>query len=172
VKARKKITLRIPKGVETGARLRLAGKGEGGGKGGPAGDLYVVISVVPHDLFERQGDDLFCELPVPFETAALGGEVQAPTIDGYAKLKLAPGTETGRVFRLKGKGFPNVEGYGRGDLHVRVVAQIPTNLDARQKKLVRDLELLKQDSNYPGIQEFENRAKAFFDRKEAIEKSE
>jgi molecular chaperone DnaJ len=169
-KSRRKITLKIPKGVETGSRLRLPGKGEGGLRGAPPGDLYVVIRVAPHDLFERRGDDLFCEAPVPFDLAVLGGEVQVPTVDGFAKLKLAPGTETGRVFRLRGKGLPNVEGYGTGDLHVRVVAEVPTDLDSRQKKAFKEFADLRQESNYPAVKAFMERAQAFFDRKAAIEK--
>ncbi|MDI6775417.1 MAG: molecular chaperone DnaJ [Verrucomicrobiota bacterium] len=172
VKARKKITLRIPKGVETGSRLRLADKGEGGARGGPPGDLYVVIRAAPHDVFERRGDDLFCEVPVPFDIAALGGEVEVPTVDGFAKLKLASGTETGRVFRLRGKGMPNVEGCGRGDLHARIVVEIPTNLDSRQKKILKDFVDARHESNYPASQQFMRRAQAFLDRKAAIEKGE
>ena len=169
-KVKKKITLRIPKGVETGSRLRLPGKGEGGLRSGPPGDLYVIIRVAPHELFERRGDDLFCEVPVPFDVAVLGGEVQVPTIDGYAKLKLAPGTETGRVFRLRGKGFPNVEGYGHGDLHVRVVAEVPVDLDAGQRRALKEFADARREENYPTVKRFEERAQAFFDRKGAIEK--
>jgi len=170
VKTKKRLTLKIPKGVETGSRLRLAGKGEGGAHGGPPGDLYVVLHVAKHDVFGRTGDDLYCEVPVPFETAALGGEIQVPTIDGYAKLKLAEGTESGKVFRLRGKGIPNVEGYGRGDLHVRVVAEVPVKLSSKQKKVLGEFLQQRSESNYPEDKAFRRRADAFYERKQALEK--
>lgn len=169
-KTRRRITLRIPKGVETGSRLRLAGKGEGGGQGGPAGDLYVVIHVRKHDLFQRDGDDLSCEVPVPFDAAALGREVQVPTIDGFAKLKLSSGTENGKVFRLRGKGMPTVDGYGRGDLHVRIVAEVPHKLNSRQKKILQELGETWTPVNFPGHGEFEKRVEAFYERKKALGK--
>lgn len=170
VKTRKRLTLRIPKGVETGSRLRLGGRGEGGTQGGPAGDLYVVIHVRKNDLFERRGDDLYCQIPVPFETAALGGEVKVPTVDGYAKLKLAPGTPSGKVFRLRNKGVDNVEGYGRGDLHVKVVAEVPVKLTSRQKKLLKELDENRKDDNYPDGVKFHKRVEEFFDRRDAMKK--
>lgn len=170
VKTRKRLTLRIPKGVEGGSRLRLAGKGEGGLRGGPPGDLYVVLHVHEHDVFERRGDDLFCEVPVPFETAVLGGEIRVPTIDGLAKLKLAAGTESGKVFRLRGKGIPNVEGYGRGDLHVRVVVEIPSKLSSKQKKLLKEYESQSDESQYPGVKGFRARVERFFERRDGMQK--
>jgi molecular chaperone DnaJ len=171
-KSRKRITLRIPPGVETGSRLRLAGKGEAGGRGGPPGDLYVVLHVKKHELFERRGDDLSCEIPVPFETLALGGDVDVPTVDGFAKLKLAPATENGKVFRLRGKGIENVEGYGRGDLHVRVVVEVPAKLDGRQKKLIHELEESRGEGNYPLGRRFAQLAEAFYQRKSAMNKKD
>ena len=140
-------------------------------KGGPAGDLYVVIHVAAHDLFERRGDDLFCEVPVPFETAALGGEIEVPTIDGFAKLKLSHGTQTGKVFRLRGKGLENVEGYGRGDLHIRIAAEVPVKLSSKQKKVLREYGEMHKDSNCPGIVALRARAEAFYERKKAIKES-
>jgi len=171
-KARKRLTLKIPPGVETGSRLRLAGKGEAGSRGGPPGDLYVALHVKKHELFERRGDDLLCEVPVPFETAALGGDVQVPTLDGYAKLKLTPGTENGKVFRLRGKGIENVEGYGHGDLHIRVVVEVPAKLDARQRKLIKELDESRTEDNYPLGQRFMQQAEAFYQRKETINKKD
>lgn len=168
VRTRKRLTLRIPKGVETGSRLRLTGKGDGGARGGPAGDLYVVLSVREHELFKRQGDDLFCEVPVPFDTAALGGEIQVATLDGYAKLTLSHGTETGKVFRLRGKGIPSVEGHGRGDLHVRVIPEVPVKLSSKQKKLLREFQEQESDANYPGRARFRKTAEAFFERRAAM----
>ena len=170
VKSRRRLTLRIPKGVETGSRLRLAGKGEGGAQGGPAGDLYVVLHVRRHELFRRDGDDLTCDVPVPFTAAALGEEIQVPTIDGYAKLKLAPGTETGKVFRLRGKGMPSVEGYARGDLHVRIVAEVPGKLNSRQKKLMEELGETWGVMNFPAHRHFEKRVETFYERKKALGK--
>ena len=170
VKTRKRITLKIPCGVETGSRLRLTGKGEGGVRGGPAGDLYVVIRVRNHEVFRRREDDLFCEIPVPFELLALGGNIEVPTIDGFAKLKIAPGTETGKVFRLRSKGMPNVEGYGRGDLHVQVLTEIPVKLSSKQKKALNEYKNNISDKNYPSAQRFHDQAEAFFERKKAMKK--
>ena len=170
VKTRKRLNLRIPKGVETGSRLRLSGKGEGGVRGGPAGDLYVILHVREHDLFKRQGDDLLCEIPVAFETAILGGEIQVPTIDGSAKLKLGAGTESGKVFRLRGKGMPNVEGYSRGDLHVRVVPEVPVKLNSTQKKALKELLNAFSDSNYPDRRKFMEKVQQFYERKDSLAK--
>ncbi len=168
VKANKRITLKIPKGVETGSRLRLSGKGEGGLRGGPAGDLYVVIRVKPHSVFRRREDDLFCEVPVPFETLVLGGEIQVPTIDGYAKLKIAAGTETGKVFRLRKKGMPSVEGYGRGDLHAQIIPEIPVKLSSKQKKALSEFKENASESNYPSANRFYEQADQFLERKKSM----
>ena len=168
MKVRRRMTLKIPKGVDSGSRLRLAGKGEGGGRGGPAGDLYVMVNVRPHELFQRRENDLYCEVPVPFEIAALGGEVQVPTIDGYAKVKLTPGTENGKVFRLRGRGMPDVDGYGRGAMHVRVVIEAPVKLNSAQRKALKAFASLTADENYPGVQRIREMADAFYERKSAI----
>lgn len=168
VKSRKKLSLRIPKGVETGSRLRLAGKGEGGVRGGPAGDLYVVIHVRKHEMFDRRGEDLILQMPIPFEIATLGGNVEVPTLEGYARLKISSGTETGKVFRLKGKGMPKLDGYGNGDLHVRVIPEVPHKLSSKQKKLLKEYEESVTADNYPGIAGFVDNAKSFYERKEAI----
>jgi molecular chaperone DnaJ len=165
VKAKRTLSLRIPAGVESGSRLRLAGKGEGGLRGGPAGDLYVVIQVREHTLFRRAEDDLLIDLPVPFETLALGGDVRVPTIDGYARLKLAAGTESGKLFRLRGKGMPDVQGRGRGDLHVRVVADIPHKLNRAQKDALRAYADLVDGSIYSGVERVGKEAEAFLERK-------
>ena len=135
MKTRKRMTLSIPVGVETGSRLRLSGKGEGGRKGGPSGDLYVVMHVREHPLFERHGDDLLCTVPIPFETAALGGDVEVPTVDGFAKLRISAGTPSGKLLRLRNKGVRCVDGRGCGDLHVRVVVEVPVKLSSKQKKI-------------------------------------
>lgn len=168
VKERKKLSLRIPKGVETGSRLRLAGKGEGGIRGGPAGDLYVVIHVRAHDIFERHGDDIIVQMPIPFDVAALGGDIEVPTLEGFARLKVSAGTESGKVYRLRGKGMPSLDGYGHGDLHVRVVPEVPKKLSHKQKKILKDFNDSGTESNYPGISGFKEKADVFFDRKNAI----
>ncbi len=169
-KVQKRLTLKIPKGVHSGSRLRLAGKGEGGSRKGPAGDLFVVLHVKPHTVFQRNEDDLFCEVPIPFEIATLGGEIQIPTIDGHAKLKIAPGTATGKVFRLRGKGMPSVEGYARGDLHVRITAEVPSKLSGKQKRALKELTDVFDDSNYLAGSDFKNRVEEFFKRKNAMGK--
>lgn len=168
VKLQKRITLRIPRGVETGSRLRLKGKGEGGSKGGPSGDLYVVIHVAPHELFERRGDDLFCEVQVPFDVCALGGEVEVPTVDGLANLKLAAGTENGKMYRLRGKGMPSLDGYSNGDLHVRVVAEVPMRLSLRQKRILKDFADCREPDNYPMAARLRQLASVFYEKRDAL----
>jgi len=171
VKTRKRITLKIPRGVETGSRLRLSGKGEGGVRGGPSGDLYVVIRVKPHALFKRQEDDLYCTLPVPFDILALGGTVQVPTLDGFAKLKISAGTETGKIYRLRSKGMPNVEGYGRGDLHAQIITEIPVKLSSAQKKALAEYQNAIVEKNYPASKKFKEQAEKFFERKKKMKKA-
>jgi len=171
VKSHKRITLKIPKGVETGSRLRVSGKGEGGVRGGPAGDLYVIIHVKAHPIFQRREDDLFCEVPVPFEMLVIGGVTQVPTVDGFAKLKIDAGTETGKVFRLRGKGMPSVDGYGRGDLHVQVVPEVPVKLNARQKKALAEFHEAVDEGNYPSGKRFHEQAELFLERRKTMQKS-
>jgi molecular chaperone DnaJ len=160
-KTRRRLSLKIPAGVETGSRLRLAGKGEGGMRGGPPGDLYVVLHVRPHNIFQRQGADLFCEAPIPLDVALTGGEVSVPTLEGMAKLKISPGTETGRVFRLRGKGMPLLGEPGRGDLHARVFLEIPKNLSSVQKKRLKEFLDACSESNYPEVGQFQRKAREF-----------
>lgn len=147
VRISKTIQLKIPAGVETGSRLRLKGEGEEGLHGGPSGDLYVFIEVEPHEIFERNGDDVYCRLPISFVQAALGGSVDAPTIDGVEKLKIPRGTQTGKIFRLKGRGIAHLRGYGRGDHVIETVITVPTNLTKRQEELLREFERLSQESS-------------------------
>jgi molecular chaperone DnaJ len=170
MKVRKQVKLTIPAGVETGSRLRLAGKGEGGrrGGGGP-GDLYVVLHVRPHHLFQRQGNDLFCEVPISLEIAAFGGEISVPTVDGWAKLKIAPGTGSGKLFRLRGKGAPDPNGYGPGDLHVRVVQEVPKNLSGVQRKKLKEFLEACDLNNYPDLSQFLARSGEFLDRRKPPE---
>jgi molecular chaperone DnaJ len=168
-KGRKRITLRIPPGVETGSRLRLAGRGEGGVRGAPAGDLYVILHVRPHDLFHREeGPDILCEAPVPMHIAALGGDVDIPTPDGFARLKIEAGTETGRMFRLRGKGAPSVDGHGRGDLHVRVIVEVPNHLSSKQKKALKDFSDACTEENYPLAHKLRARSEEFFKVRDSL----
>ncbi|MCJ7841825.1 molecular chaperone DnaJ [Lederbergia sp. NSJ-179] len=138
VKKRKKINVKIPKGVDEGQQMRVAGEGEPGINGGPSGDLYVVFRVKDHEFFERDGDDIYCEMPITFVQAALGDEIEVPTLYGKVKLKIPAGTQTGTKFRLRGKGVPNVRGYGTGDQHVQMKVITPTKLSEQQKQLLRD----------------------------------
>ena len=137
-KVRKTVSLRIPAGVETGSRLRLRGEGEKGDFGGPSGDLYVFIHVEPHEFFERDGHDILCRIPVSITQAALGAAVEVPTVEGKESLKIPKGTQSGRIFRLKGKGVPHLKGLGRGDQVIQVLVKIPTNLSRKQEDLLRE----------------------------------
>ncbi|HEX7955889.1 MAG TPA: molecular chaperone DnaJ [Pyrinomonadaceae bacterium] len=144
VEREKQIEVKIPAGVETGSRLRLTGEGEAGVQNGPAGDLYVVIHVKEHDVFERQGNNLYASVPVTFAQAALGSEVTVPTLDGQEPLKVPAGTQTGTVFRLKGHGMPVLGGRGRGDLFVSVTVVTPTTLTREQRKLLEQLAQIEE----------------------------
>ncbi len=157
-----KIKLRIPAGVDTGARLRSSGNGEAGFRGGPPGDLYVVLHVKAHPLFQRDGDDLLCEVPVSFVQAALGAEIEVPTLDGAAAIKIPAGTQPGTMFRLKGKGVKNVQGYGSGDLHVRVNVEVPTRLSGAQKAKLQEFAELCSGKENPISQSFFEKAKRMF----------
>ncbi|QJC52587.1 molecular chaperone DnaJ [Paenibacillus albicereus] len=139
VKKQRKITVRIPAGVDEGAQIRLNGEGESGTRGGPNGDLYIVLRVKPHEFFDRENDDIYCEVPLSFAQAALGDEIEIPTLTEKVKLKIPAGTQTGTYFRLKGKGVPKLRGYGNGDQHVKVTVVTPTSLTDEQKDLLRQL---------------------------------
>ena len=146
VKRQRKINIRIPAGVDDGAQIRMSGEGEGGLRGGPAGDLYIVIRVKAHEFFEREGDDIYCEVPLTFVQAALGDEIEIPTLTEKVKLKVPSGTQTGTYFRLKGKGVPKLRGYGQGDQHVKVTIVTPTSLTDDQKELLRQFGGLSSDA--------------------------
>jgi molecular chaperone DnaJ len=133
----KKLSVKVPAGVDSGDRIRLSGEGEAGRNGGPPGDLYVEIRVNPHKLFERSGPDLSCEIPVSIATATLGGEVELPTLDGHVSLKIPPGTQSGKVFRLRGKGVSTVRERHTGDLFAKVAVETPVNLTEEQEALLR-----------------------------------
>ncbi|MCO5062558.1 MAG: molecular chaperone DnaJ [Kiritimatiellae bacterium] len=170
VKAKRTLSLKIPPGVETGSRLRLAGKGEGGSRGGTPGDLYVVIHVKPHSFFQRRGDDIYCDMPLPFSTAALGGEIEVPTIHGYAKLKIAPGTESGTVMRLRGKGVAAPRGFGSGDQHVRLYIVVPDRLDRAQRDALGALAKQFDNDAFKNLRDMRRIASEFYERKAAVEK--
>jgi molecular chaperone DnaJ len=157
-----KIKLRIPAGVDTGSRLRSVGNGEAGFRGGPAGDLYVVLHVKAHAIFQRDGDDLLCEVPVSFVQAALGAEIEVPALDGKATIRIQPGTQPGAMFRLKGKGIMSVQGYGRGDLHVRINVEVPSHLSAAQKAKLQEFAELCSGKESPISQGFFEKAKNLF----------
>jgi molecular chaperone DnaJ len=156
------ITLRIPAGVDTGSRLRSTGNGEAGLRGGPPGDLYVVLHVQSHEIFQREGDDLLCEVPVSFVQAALGAEIDVPTLNGKANIRIPPGTQPGTLFRLKGNGIKNVQGYGHGDLHVRINVEVPAQLTAAQKAKLQEFAQLCNGKESPLSQNFFEKARKLF----------
>jgi len=171
VRRERLLQVRIPAGVDDGARIRLAGEGDSGARGGPRGDLYIFISVSPHELFERDGLDLLCSVPVPMTTAALGGEIEAPCLlggegcDGECRIsvKVPEGAQTGRTVRLKGRGMPSLRSRERGDLVVELFVETPTKLTARQKELMRELAGLVGDNQHPKSAGFFQKAKRFWD---------
>jgi len=157
-----KVKLKIPAGVDNGTRLRSTGNGEGGLRGGPVGDLYVVLHARPHEIFQREGDDLLCDVPISFVQAALGAEIEVPTLTGKANIRIPSGTQPGTVFRLKGKGVKNVQGYGWGDLHVRVTVEVPTHLNHIQQAKLQEFAELCDANVHPISSGFFEKAKAFF----------
>jgi len=157
-----RIKLKIPAGIEDGSRLRSSGNGEAGVRGAASGDLYVVIHIREHAIFARDGDDLFCEMPVSFVTAALGGEVNVPTLEGKAALKVPAGTQNGTVFKLRGKGMPHLRGSGQGQLLVRAVVEVPTKLTTEQRRKLEEFAESCGDQNAPMTRGFLERAKEFF----------
>ena len=163
----RKLSVKVPAGVDDGDRIRLTGEGEAGRNGGPAGDLYVEIRVNPHKIFERAGADLSCEVPVSFATAALGGEVELPTLNGNVSLKIPEGTQSGKVFRLRGKGVSTVRDPHPGDLFARVSLETPVNLTAEQESLLRQFEASVSkggDKHSPRAGGWLDTVKRFFDR--------
>lgn len=158
-----RIKIRIPAGVDTGNRLRSSGNGDAGVRGGAAGDLYVFLHVKDHDVFERDGSDLFCEVPMPFSTAALGGELKVPTLDGQSSIKIPAGTQGGTVFRLRDKGMPGLSGGRRGDLHVKAQVEVPTRLSSEQQEKLRSFSESIGEQNSPMQESFFQKARRFFD---------
>jgi molecular chaperone DnaJ len=156
------VKVRIPAGVATGSKLRSAGKGEAGQMGGQAGDLYIIVHVKEHELFERHDHDLFCEVPIKFTLAALGGSINVPTLFGKGSLKIPSGTQTGTTFRLRGQGVPHLRGNGKGDLLIRVQVEVPTKLSGEQKKKLEDYAEACGDPANPMAESFVQKAKKFF----------
>ncbi len=152
--------MKIPAGVDQDDRIRLSGEGEAGLNGGPPGDLYVVVSMKPHSVFQRDNSDLHCEMPISFAIASLGGEIEIPTLDGHAKLKIPQETQTGQVFRLRNKGIKGVRSSVHGDLYCHVVIETPVKLTSRQKEILREFEAINAEN--PGAHN--PRAKNWYDR--------
>ncbi|HHE6470956.1 TPA: molecular chaperone DnaJ [Providencia rettgeri] len=163
----KTLSVKIPAGVDTGDRVRLSGEGEAGENGAPAGDLFVQVHVLPHNIFERDGNNLHCEVPINFADAALGGEIEVPTLDGRVKLKIPAETQTGKIFRMKGKGVKSVRGGLQGDLMCHIVVETPVKLNEKQKELLKEFgESLggkSGEKNSPRSKSFLDGVKKFFD---------
>ena len=160
VKHQKTLSVRIPAGVDEGDRVRLSGEGEPGVNGGPAGDLYVQVHIKPHPVFQRDHDDLHCEMPVSFTAAALGDDIEIPTLDGSARIKVPAETQSGKTFRLRGKGIKGVRSHTPGDLFCHVVVETPVNLTARQKELLHEFEAISQKD----VARHNPRSKSWFDK--------
>ncbi len=165
VKQHKTLAVKIPSGIDEGDRIRLSGEGEHGVNGGPAGDLYVQIHIKAHSVFQRDHNDLHCEMPISFSVAALGGEIEIPTLDGMAKIKIPAETQSGKAFRLRGKGIKGVRSHSHGDLLCHVVVETPVNLTERQKELLHELETINIDDDSrhnPRAKSWMERVKEFF----------
>ena len=166
IKKHKTLSVKIPPGVDNDDRIRLTGEGELGANGGPSGDLYVVVHLKPHAVFQRDHNDLHCEMPISFSTAALGGEIEIPTLDGKAGIKIPAETQSGKQFRLRGKGIKGVRSATHGDLHCHVIVETPVNLTERQKELLREFEQSINekdgDRHNPRAKSWMNKVKSFF----------
>lgn len=163
IEKERSLSVNIPAGVETGTRIRLAGEGEAGMRGGPPGDLYIFVEVADHDLFERDGVNLFCRVPVSIAKAALGGSIEVPTIDGgRGRIQIPAGSQSGRQMRLRGKGMPALRGGGTGDMFIELAVETPVNLTSRQKELLEEFDRLSEDNN-PEAKSFFSSVKSFWD---------
>lgn len=163
VKQKRSLSLKVPAGVENGTRLKLNGEGEAGAQGGPPGDLYVAISVEEHPIFQREGQDILCEVPISFVQAALGCDLEVPTLEGRYSLKVPAGTQTGKVFKLSGKGIVSLQGYGRGNQLVILKVEVPTKLNSRQKELLEDFAKESGEDIHPQGKGFFDKVKELFD---------
>ncbi|HQF30336.1 MAG TPA: DnaJ C-terminal domain-containing protein, partial [Hyphomicrobiales bacterium] len=158
------LSVNIPAGVEDGTRIRLSGEGEAGVRGGPAGDLYIFLSLKPHEFFQRDGADIFCRVPLSMTQAALGGQFEVPTLDGEKqRVKVPEGTQTGKQFRLKGKGMPVLRSSHFGDMYIQVVVETPRNLSRRQRELLEEFDKVSSEQTNPESTGFFSRVKDFFD---------
>lgn len=159
------LSVTIPPGVEDGTRIRLAGEGEAGLRGGPPGDLYIFLSIAPHQFFQRDGADIFCRVPIAMTTAALGGQIEVPTVEGgRSRVKVPEGTQAGRQFRLKGKGMPVLRSKSKGDMYIQVEVETPKNLTRKQKDILKEFEDASSDATNPESSGFFARVKEFFER--------
>lgn len=161
VQTQRELSVDIPAGVDTGSRLRISGEGEPGENDGPRGDLYIFIEIEPDDFFVREGTDLVCEVPISFPHAALGTTLRVPSLQGEAELKIPAGTQSGQLFRLRGRGIPDIRGYRTGDQIVRVVVETPTRLSREQKELLQRFQELSEEQNYPAHLRFLDKLKAW-----------
>lgn len=160
----KSLSINVPAGIEDGTRIRLAGEGEAGARGGPPGDLYIFMSVRPHEFFQRDGADIFCRVPVSMTTAALGGQFEVGTVDGQkTRVKVPPGTQSGKQFRLRNKGMPVMRSTGHGDMYIQVAVETPQKLTSRQRELLEEFEREAVEENSPESSGFFGRMKTFFD---------
>ncbi len=162
VRRTRRVKVKIPAGIDNGSHLRLAGQGEAGLRGGPTGDLYITIRVRPHPIFKREGDTVICEIPITFTRAALGGEIRVPTLNGRARLKVPPGTQTNKIFRLRKMGIPHLHSSGRGDQWVKVIVETPVNLSAEQKQLLKRFEEVGRGNGQPKARDFLNKVRQIF----------
>ena len=160
------LTVKIPPGVDTGTRLKLTGEGETGEKGGPPGDLYVVVHVQEHPIFVREDTEVICEVPISFTQAALGAQIDVPTLDGKVKMRIPGGTQSGKVFRLKGKGIPALNGYQRGDQHVRVTVEVPEKLSRKQKEILEGFAAISGEDVHPQAKTFFAKVRELFGTEE------
>ncbi|MEM9477821.1 MAG: molecular chaperone DnaJ, partial [Pseudomonadota bacterium] len=158
------LSVNIPAGVETGTRIRLAGEGEAGMRGGPTGDLYIFIEVQEHPLFQREGQHLYCRVPVSMTAAAMGGDIEVPTIDGgRSRVKVPAGSQSGKQMRLRHKGMPMLRGGGTGDMFIELAVETPVNLTARQKELLKEFDKLSKTDTNPESSDFFSAVKSFWD---------
>ncbi len=161
VSIRKKLKVNIPAGIDTGARIKLTGEGEAGTNGGHSGDLYLIVSVLEHSIFERNKYDIYCSIPISITQAALGSELEVPTLEGRARLTVPGGTQNERIFRLKNKGIARLQGSGRGDLYVKIIVEIPTKLSRQQKELLEEFAAISEEDSTPMKKSFMDKLKDF-----------
>jgi molecular chaperone DnaJ len=165
------LTVKVPPGVDTGTRLKLTGEGESGERGGPPGDLYVVVHVQEHPIFIREDTEVICEVPISFTQAALGATIDVPTLDGKVKMKIPSGTQSGKVFRLRGKGVPHLNGYQRGDQHVRVTVEVPEKLTKKERELLEQFATLAGEDAHPQSKSFFAKVRELFGSEESEEEA-